>query len=169
MGFLSILFILLSLISRSSYPGRNNSKFYALLSASFFGICLYFYGGINGFLVVLMALFVNITCISYDDEKFIYFIHNITPVFAIIFYAFFSPEGYIGVAPALSLIGFATSKYFHDALRKRAVYLLSVLPWIMYSISLMSFFSTLYVVILMGVLIYEIEKFKKIRRLYDEA
>lgn len=168
-GFLSILFILLSFASKSAHPSRNSSKLYALVSVSFFGISLYFYGGINGFSVILMALFVNIACISYDEEKFAYFLNNTIPIFGIIFYTFFSPEGIAGIAPALSLVGLAASKYFYDAVRKREIYLLSLSLWLIYSIALNSFFAMVYILILMGVLIYELEKFNKIRRLYDEA
>lgn len=152
-GYISILFSLLSFISNS----KKYILIFGLFSTILFGISISYYSGFNGLFVSFISAITKVLSLKYDSEKLkVYKIFSVVIVLA--FYILFNEEGVIGVFPLISLIFIIFADLQDNILKLKLFYYGSIFSWIIYGIALNSIPAILYDIFGLIVLTYSIYK-----------
>lgn len=158
-GFFAIIFLLKLFVERT----LEHFSFVLVLGYPFIGVNLFFHGGMNG---LISSLFLIMSCLSFysliDSSKGVSgrslnpFI-LLSPLLALVFFIFFSPEGYLGLLPSLGLFFMVLSLFLYlKKLSGSSLYLWffqawAALVWAAYSVLLESLPATIFHILLIAI------------------
>ena len=150
-GYIGVIF---SIISFSSHKTKN-IRAYGILAITFFMISVYGNGGMNGAFVSLVSLVVKILAYFVEETK-LRSLKIITPFIAVFFYLVINEEGIIGILPAIALVITAFADLQREPIRMKEIYVLALIPWLIYAINLESTSAILYEALGIVILLYTI-------------
>lgn len=157
LGLLAIIFTFFAFYTKD----KQSMRLYGLISTAFFGISIYFYGGVNGLFVTMVSIAIKILALSYEESK-IQFIQKTSPIIALVFFFFFNSEGLIGILPAVSLIFIVIADTQETINKMKLWYFGSAFCWLFYAIVLNSIPAIIYDVIGIATLTYSAYTLNKI-------
>lgn len=132
-GMFAVAFAFLAFFTKE----KQMMRLYGIVSTAFFGVVIYFYGGINGLFVSMVSILIKLLSLSFEEMD-IKFLQRLTPLIAVIFFFFFNSEGLIGILPAISLIFIAIADTQENIYKMKLWYFGSAFCWFFYAVILNS-------------------------------